>query len=83
MSEEDVKNDTVEPTASETKEAETEAPQTEPTPIEGGVEDKVVSNTAAEVTPEDQPDLPDANQNENELIRQSVQALTDFSNFRQ
>ena len=32
MSEEDVKNDTVEPTASETKEAETEAPQTEPTP---------------------------------------------------
>lgn len=78
-----------EQTNDEVKATETPAPapeaeptvQTEPTPIEGGVEDK---NVAAEntVTPEDQPELPEPTKQENELIRQSVQALTDFSNFR-
>lgn len=73
-----------EQTNDEVKATETAAPEgtvAEPTPIEGGVEDK---NVAAEntVTPEDQPELPEPLKQENELIRQSVQALTDFSTFR-
>lgn len=53
----------------------------EPTPIEGGVEDVAVTPTA-EVTPADQPELPPQVEIQNELIRQSVEALTNLTSFR-
>lgn len=55
--------------------------ETEVTPIEGGVED-VNHTPEVEVTPDDQPELPPQVEIENELIRQSVEALTNFTNFR-
>ena len=79
MSEEQQTNDEVKATETDAPEA---TPAAEPTPIEGGVEDKNVAADNSTVTPEDQPELPEPVKQENELIRQSVQALTDFSTFR-
>jgi hypothetical protein len=51
------------------------------TPLVDGVVDV---NHAAEsvITPADQPELPPQVEVQNELIRQSVEALTNFSDFR-
>lgn len=73
---EEIKND-----ATETEAPAAEATVENPTPVEGGVEDVAVT-AEVEVTPADQPELPDAVKQENELIRQSVEALTNLSNFR-
>lgn len=70
MSEEQTNNDV--------NATDTAAP--EATPIDGVVDKNVATENT--VTPEDQPELPEPVKQENELIRQSIQALTDFSTFR-